>query len=200
MKITWLGHASIKIETDTQIIYIDPYAGPEESYTKGTIALVTRFTFDHCNMSKLRKINAEHILGTKEVAAQIYPSGIINPGESRLYGEVEIVCVPAKTKTPSIGFVIVADKTVYVMNDSELLPQFIQMRPDVLLIGVGGTYAPTAKQAAKYTEEIQPKLAIPTCWGSIIGTKDDALLYSEITKPVKILEPGKTIEIRNLKN
>jgi len=44
VKITWLGHASIKIEHGQKIIYIDPWKvkGP-----KADIILITHSHFDH---------------------------------------------------------------------------------------------------------------------------------------------------------
>jgi hypothetical protein len=43
---------------------------------------------------------------------------------------------------------------------------------------------------------IEPKLAIPIHWGGVVGTRDDADLFSELANvPVKILEPGSSVEI-----
>ena len=124
-----------------------------------------------------------------------------------MYDNVEIVGMPVSnphaefrrhTEEPNaIGFVIHAEnKLVYFMADSDYLPQTENMKPDVLLIAVGGTYTAAAKEAAEIAQRINPKLAIPIHWGSMVGTKDDALLFSELANvPVKILEPGESVMV-----
>ena len=51
-----------------------------------------------------------------------------------------------------------------------------------------------AEEAAKAAEFIKPKIAIPCHYGSVVGTKDDALWFKELVeeKGIKciILEPG----------
>jgi len=82
------------------------------------------------------------------------------------------------------------------MADSDYLPQTLDMKPDILLIAAGGTYTAAPKEAAKNATMIAPKLAIPIHWGGIVGTRDDADLFRELTKaPVKILEPGSSIDL-----
>jgi L-ascorbate metabolism protein UlaG (beta-lactamase superfamily) len=82
------------------------------------------------------------------------------------------------------------------MADSDYLPQTENMKPDVLLIAVGGTYTAAPKEAARIAYAINPGLVIPIHWGGVVGTKDDALLFSELAQvPVKILEPGEGISI-----
>ncbi len=202
MRLTWLGHSSIKIETGNKTIYIDPYAGPEEWYTTASIILISRFDYDHCNMTRIKKATGDdtHILGTQEVAGQLYPCGVLHPGESKKYDEVEIVGMPVKNphkEGDSIGFAVLSEKkTIYYMAGTDYLPQTLDMKPDILLIAVGGTQTAGPKEAAKNAEMISPKLAIPIHWGSRTGTRDDAEVFKELAKiPVKILTPGETIEI-----
>ncbi|VVB81548.1 Beta-lactamase superfamily domain protein [uncultured archaeon] len=209
MRLTWLGHSSIKIETGSQVIYIDPYAGPDEWYKPASLILISRFHFDHCSQEKVKKAtgDATHILGTTEVASQIYPCGVLHAGESKMFNDVEIVGMPATNphadlprhteEDDSIGFVILAEKkTIYYMSDSDYLPQTQDMKPDILLIAAGGTYTAAPKEAAKNAQLIMPKLAIPIHWGGIVGTRDDADLFRELANvPVKILEPGSSVEI-----
>ncbi len=209
MKLTWFGHSSIKVETGSQVIYIDPYAGPDEWYTPGTLILVSRFHFDHCSIEKVRRASNDstHIIGTPDVAREIFPCGIMHPGESRLFDGVEVVGMPVVNPhvdvirhtedRSAIGFVIVSEsKTVYFMADSDFLPQVENMKPDLLLIAVGGTYTAAPREAAEIANKINPKLAVPIHWGGIVGTRDDADLFRELTAvPVKVLEPGSVVEI-----
>lgn len=209
MRLTWFGHSSVKIEAGSQVIYIDPYAGPDEWYTPGTLILISRFHFDHCSIAKVRKASNDntHILGTLQVAREIFPSSVLNVGESRKFDGVEVVGMPVANPhidfarhsetEGAIGFTLLAEnKIVYFMADSDFMPQLASMKPDALLIAVGGTYTAAPREAAKNASLINPKLAIPIHWGGVVGTRDDADLFRELTNvPVKILEPGSSVEI-----
>ena len=209
MRLTWFGHSSVKIETGDQVIYVDPYAGPDEWYTPGNIVLISRFHFDHCNVSKVRRASHDgtQVLGTSEVAKEIFPCGVLHAGESRMFDSVEVVGMPVANphvefrkhaeEASALGFVVIAEKkTVYFMADSDFMPQLEDMKPDVLLIAVGGTYTAASKEAAEIAQRVNPKLAIPIHWGSVVGTRDDAELFKELARvPVKILEPGEGVEV-----
>lgn len=209
MRLTWFGHSSVKLETGSQVIYIDPYAGSDAWYTPGTLILISRFHFDHCSLEKVRRASSDHthVLGTPEVASQIYPSDVLHVGESRKFDGIEVVGMPVanphvdfvrhKETENALGFTVLAEnKIVYFMADSDYMPNLAAMRPDALLIAVGGTYTAAPREAAKIASLIEPKLAIPIHWGGVVGTRDDADLFSELTNvPVKILEPGSSVEI-----
>ena len=45
---------------------------------------------------------------------------------------------------------------------------------DVAMIPIGGTYTMDAVQAAQLINEIKPGIAIPTHYGSIVGSPKDA--------------------------
>ena len=55
---------------------------------------------------------------------------------------------------------------------------------DVAFVPVGGTYTMDFKEAAQLINEIQPKIAIPIHYGSVVGTNQDA------TDFVKLLHPS----------
>ena len=48
---------------------------------------------------------------------------------------------------------------------------------------VGGTYTMDYKEAAELINEIQPKVAVPIHYGSIVGTKEDAIQFSKLVHP-----------------
>lgn len=210
MNVSWLGHASVKIMVDHFSIYIDPYAGEPDWYEPANLILVSEWHFDHCNMNKVKLASNEntHRLGTPEVAANMFPCGTLRPEEKRNFGKVDVVGMPVRPhgishrgheheEQQKVGFVIMAeDKRVQFLSDSDFIRDFKDVRPDVLLIPVGGTYTLDAREAAKIASLIAPKLAIPIKWGSVCGTRDDAELFAELTDvPVKILEPGETVVV-----
>ena len=57
VKIYWLGHASFRIVSGKDVVYIDPWkidGGPEAS-----LVLVTHGHFDHCSQEDVEKIRGE---------------------------------------------------------------------------------------------------------------------------------------------
>ncbi len=211
MKLTWLGHSSLKIETGDKTIFIDPYAGNENDYYPCFLILISQWSFDHCNVGYVRKAigNQTHVLGTKEVAANIYPCGILRKGERRTFEDIEIVGVESFNDKPTfrneekvkmLGFLIKAEgKTIYFMGDSDFFEELMNLKPDLLLIPTGGTYTMNAENAAKAAELINPKQSIPIHWGRLEGTRDEAELFKDIVREkggiVKILEPGEHYEL-----
>jgi len=204
MRLTWLGHTSIRIDSGHTRIYIDPYAGDDAWYEPANVILVSRFDYDHCSLEKIRKmmLDTTKVIGTREVAAEVFPCDILKVGETRKVGDVEIVGMPVLNprtgqRENAIGFLIlVEDKRIYYMADSAYEKEMDKAKPDVLLISVGGTVTHGEREAAQMTDYLAPKLAIPIHWGGPEGSHDDALLFEELTKtPVQVLKPGGSIEV-----
>src|SRR3989344_3936882 len=207
MRITYFGHSSVKVEMGSQVVYFNPYAGPIEWYVRASLILVSSFDFDHCNIEKLKRamIDSTHVLGTSDVARELFPSSVLRPGESRLFDDVEVVGMNVvssrfeaghrgKSDVDALGFVLLGEgKKLYLMGDSTFYPELSDLNPDVLFISVGGTYSSGAKEAASIASLIRPKVAIPIHWGGITGSRDDAELFKELAScPVCILEPGES--------
>lgn len=216
MQITWFGHSSVKIVAEEKIIFIDPYAGPQEAYTLADIVLISHWHPDHCNLDLLKKITKDDtvILSTPETAAEIYGCGVIREGETRMFDKIAITAVPAyksrlrggetrggKThpKGFSLGFLIRAEgKTLYFAGDTDLIPEMGKIKAEILMVPVGGIATADPKEAARIVQLIRPRLAIPIHYGKIYGSRDDAELFKELVEPyvpVKIFEEGETITV-----
>jgi L-ascorbate metabolism protein UlaG (beta-lactamase superfamily) len=66
-----------------------------------------------------------------------------------------------------------------------------QIKADVVILPVGGTYTMTAAEAAEAVNTIQPEVAIPMHYGSIIGSMRDAETFKRLTHvSVEILTPA----------
>ena len=206
MKITWLGHSSVRIDAANQVIYIDPYDG--DNYTTASIVLISRADFDHLSMQKLAKIRADHtlVLGPRAVVQNTYPSRLLKVGERIVREGIEVVGMPVlqghedteqHEKEDALGFLIIAEnKRIYFMGDSDYEVEMQKARPDILLIAVGGTFSAGPKEAAAIATKLQAKLAIPIHWGKHAGTQDDADIFAESARvPVKILQPSESVTI-----
>ena len=58
---------------------------------------------------------------------------------------------------------------------------------DIALVPIGGTYTMDAHEAAQLINHLQPKVAIPTHYGSVVGSPADAAVFAkEVKFPVKV--------------
>ena len=58
-----------------------------------------------------------------------------------------------------------------------------KVKCDVAFVQAGGTYTMNFKEAAQLINEIQPKIAIPIHYGSVVGTKQDATDFIKLLHP-----------------
>ncbi len=195
-KIKWLGHASVRIETQ-KIIYIDPWkikGGP-----KADLILISHSHHDHLSPADIRKIRKEDtvIVAAGDAAAQL--SGdvrALKPGDQMTAHGVTVEAVPAynidKPYHPKvnqwIGFILTVEgKTIYYGGDTDVIPEMKAIKADIWILPVGGTYTMTAKEAAAVINMVRPECAIPIHCGDLVGTFEDAATFKQLCKtPVKI--------------
>lgn len=203
MRLTWFGHASFLLEAAGLAIYMDPYAGELEDYNVPADAiLVSHWHFDHCRLELVQRVRQPRtvLLGEREAAAEILGLEALQPGDTRSLGQATITAVPASSARVSrfghmhpegstIGFIITAErKRLYYAADTARLAD---ATADIILVPVGGTSTMNAREAAAETLRLRPKVAIPTHWGRIAGSRDDAELFKDIVEPqgVKVIIP-----------
>jgi len=206
LKIRWYGHDTFSIESDVRIFF-DPYKLSKQS--EADLILISHDHFDHLSLEDLQKISTTKttIVAAKECVNKI--TGIafkekmgIAPGEEKTVNGIRIRAISAynidkinhDTKKPfhpkednKIGFLVnINGIVIYHTGDSDLIPEMFNLRPDILLIPVSGTYVMTNKEAAKATEIIKPKIAIPMHYGTIVGTERDATEFKNLVKSCEV--------------
>ena len=206
LKIRWYGHDTFSIESDVRIFF-DPYKLSKQS--EADLILISHDHFDHLSLEDLQKISTTKttIVAAKECVNKI--TGIafkekmgIAPGEEKTVNGIRIRAISAynidkinhDTKKPfhpqednKIGFLVnINGIVIYHTGDSDLIPEMSNLRPDILLIPVSGTYVMTNKEAAKATEIIKPKIAIPMHYGTIVGTERDATEFKNLVKSCEV--------------
>ena len=186
--IYWLGHSSVKIEGE-KTIFIDPWK--LDLKEKADIILISHSHHDHLSLEDVEKLRHDNtvIVTTHDSAGQL--SGnveALNPGEKVLIGDITIEAVPAynvkKDFHPKannwIGFVItVKGKRIYYCGDTDLIPEMKEIKADIVITPVGGTYTMTAEEAAQAVNLIKPECAIPIHYGDIIGSESDAETFKK---------------------
>ena len=205
MQITWLGHSSFKIKIRDKVIYIDPYAGEYDE--KADIILISHSHYDHFNLEKINFLRNDEtiIFGPSDVVSEVDGAELISINETKELDNLKITGVPMYSATHAlgsgVGFVIeAAGKKLYHAGDAGLMSEFQEIKSDIALLPIGGTYTMNAQEAAEAVKMMQPKIAIPMHYGSIVGTIDDAenfreLVEDETKTQVRILEVGEVIEV-----
>ena len=204
MKITWLGHASFRIETKGGfVIYIDPFEGDDSEYDKtANLILISHHGYHHLGYEKVRMIRQDEtsILTNSQTAYELNgTSGVV--GEKYEFGEVKVKPVHAYSLRPGIGgvkgeglgfLIYIENKLLYFAGGTDLIPEISEVVCDIALLPVCGSRTMGPDEAAEAVSLIKPKIAIPMYWGAHVGTIDDAELFKELVEQknsVKVLIP-----------
>lgn len=189
--INLFKHNSIKLLGNINI-YIDPYE-IDDKYNDADIIFITHNHYDHFSIKDILKIKNENtiIVSTKDTYDELikyFDSNkiiIVNPNNSYDILDISFETVRAYNINKSfhpidndwVGYIINIDNTkYYIMGDTDINDDVLKVKCDVLFIPIGGTYTMNYKEAASYTNTINPKIVIPTHYGLIVG---DAKLGQE---------------------
>jgi L-ascorbate metabolism protein UlaG (beta-lactamase superfamily) len=189
-KIQWLGHDAFRI-SGSRTIYIDPYQiNPPQP--RADLILCTHAHFDHCSPEDIKLIRDEKtlLIGTADTLASFSGNKReVSAGDRFAIGEVRIEVVPAynlnKTFHPRdsrwVGYVITIDGVrIYHAGDTDRIPEMKDIKADIALLPVSGTYVMTAEEAADAALDIGPRVAMPMHYGSVVGSEDDAQRFSRL--------------------
>lgn len=187
----WLGHDSFRLD-GPPVIYFDPWKLPPGQPQAGII-LVSHEHGDHCSPDDIRTITGPGtvIVASETAAAKLKGDvRVMRPGDRLQLGQVEIEAVPAyninKFRAPGVPFhppeahhngyiVTLTGERLYFAGDTDHIPEMAQIRCDVALLPVSGTYVMTAEEAAQAAQVISPQVAVPMHYGAgVVGTVSDA--------------------------
>lgn len=186
--IHWLGHDTFKIIGD-KVIYTDPFKIKKKD--KADVILITHEHYDHCSPDDVKKIQGPDtvIVTTPDCAKKL--SGdirTVKPGDKINVSGIEIEAVPAYNTNKQfhtrdknwVGYIFtVRGERIYIAGDTDRIPEMKNLKVDIALLPVSGTYVMTAEEAIEAALDIKPKVAIPMHYGSIVGEAKDARRFAE---------------------
>jgi L-ascorbate metabolism protein UlaG (beta-lactamase superfamily) len=204
--IEWLGHAGFRINTRAGIVYIDPYR--VEDAPPADLILITHDHFDHFSRDDVLRLAGRRTtaIGPATVTEQLRGRTVaIRPGETVEFDELEITALPAynTNKLDSsgkpfhsreagwLGFVLRdGARRIYHSGDTDVIPEMdLAAGVDVALLPVSGTYVMSPLEAAEAARRIDPAVAVPMHWGTVIGSEADADAFAQAAPvEVEILE------------
>ena len=190
------AHSSIKITTLGGEIYVDPFMIERDNHDALAV-LITHSHYDHFSPEDINKIRKGDTLFIAPIDMKENLLGLgIKEEKIFLVRKNDVVKTPFFTAKgiPAynlkkefhpksagwLGYLItVGEKTVYVLGDSDLTPEALEVKCDIALVPIGGTYTMNALEGAKLVNAIKPKVAVPTHYGSVVGTFSDAETFKK---------------------
>mgnify|MGYP001077921424 FL=1 len=185
-----LYHSSIRINKE-KTIYIDPFK-IDRNYNDADIIFITHDHYDHYSEEDIDKVINENtvIVIPEELLTKVLKKGInknaiitVKPNQKYMVQGIKFETVPAyntnKIFHPKengwVGYVIeINGIKYYIAGDTDITEENKKVKCDVAFVPVGGTYTMDFKEAAQLVNEIQPKVAVPIHYGSVVGTKQNA--------------------------
>lgn len=194
-----LCHSSIRINKE-KVIYIDPFR-IDKNYNDADIIFITHDHYDHYSEEDIDKVKKENtvIVVPEELLTKLLKKGInknyiitVVPNKEYIAEGIKFETIPAyninKQFHPKenewVGYIIeIKGVRYYIAGDTDVTPENKKVKCDVAFVPVGGTYTMDFKEAANFINEIQPKIAVPIHYGSIVGTNQDAIDFSKLLHP-----------------
>jgi L-ascorbate metabolism protein UlaG (beta-lactamase superfamily) len=181
LSITFLGHASLMMQYNGKVIYVDPVLKVADYTTlpKADLILVTCVHGDHFDIyaiDKIKKLGSMQVLLTQSCSGK-YPQGIvIKNGESGTFSGIQVDAVPLyqvfdyrnklnynHPKGESNGYILhFGDFTVYVAGDTENIPEMKSLtRIDVAFLPMTPNESMTVEMATDAVTAFKPRILYP---------------------------------------
>jgi L-ascorbate metabolism protein UlaG (beta-lactamase superfamily) len=195
--IHWLGHDSFRLD-GSSTVYIDPWKLSADA-PPAALILVTHDHFDHFSPDDIARVATRRttLIGPASVTAQVdgVSTVTLSAGETATAAGVTVTAVPAynidKFRQPGalfhppaagfLGYLIELDgRRIYHAGDTDAIPEMRDVRCDVALLPVSGTYVMTAEEAAQACAMISATAAVPMHFGDIVGTAADAARFQSL--------------------
>lgn len=181
-------HNSIKIINNNLNIYIDPFQIDNQT-NDADIIFITHSHYDHFSIEDIVKIKNSNtkIVSTKDTYNELIKYFdknnilIVEPNNNYNVCDLKFNTVRAYNVNKDfhsidknwVGYIITIDNlNYYIMGDTDINNDVLNIKCDILFVPIGGTYTMDYKDAANYTNIINPKVVIPTHYGLIVGDKN----------------------------
>jgi L-ascorbate metabolism protein UlaG (beta-lactamase superfamily) len=177
LKITFLGHASLVLDWNGTVVYVDPVTqyGPFSGLPKADLVLVTHEHGDHFDPGAIAAVSKEGTLfiANPAVIGQLKKGTALANGQSWEGLGMKIDAVPAYNTTPGRtgfhpkgrdnGYVLtLGKKRVYIAGDTEDIPEMAALKNiDIAFLPMDQPYTMTPAQGVKAALMFKPKILYP---------------------------------------
>ena len=192
--------SSIKLKLN-KTVYFDPFK-IEKEYHDADIIFVTHNHYDHFDESSINNIKNDNtiIVAPKSMESEIrhieFKNYIfLNPNEETSVDDITIKAIPSynidKPFHPRennwLGYIVTIDNvSYYIAGDTDKTKEAENVLCDIALVPIGGHFTMDVNDAADLIKSINPKVVIPTHYGSIVGDISDGKRFKELLSNTKI--------------
>ena len=194
-----LCHSSIKINKEI-IIYFDPFK-IGKNYNDADIIFITHDHYDHYSEEDIDKVikNNTIIVSPVDLLEKLLNKGLkkeniisVKPYEDYNIRNLKFSTIPAYNtnkqfhprKNNWVGYLIELEGiTYYIAGDTDITEDNKKIKCDVAFVPIGGTFTMNYQEASELINTIKPKIVVPIHYGSIVGTKEDAINFKKLINP-----------------
>jgi L-ascorbate metabolism protein UlaG (beta-lactamase superfamily) len=202
-KVIPIQHATMVLEWNGVVIYIDPVGGASafQSQKRPDLILITDIHGDHFNLETLQELNTEKakIMVPQAVANRIPEAftpqlDVLNNGDAKERFEITIEAIPMynireealkfHAKGRGNGYVLEMNgERIYISGDTEDIPEMRNLKDiDKAFVCMNLPYTMTVKSAADAVLEFQPKEVYPYHYRGTDGFSDVQQFKSIVNK------------------
>ena len=194
--ITVNAQNSIRIDANGTIIYIDPFQ-IEKDLSDADFIFLTHDHYDHYSLEDINKVlqretafivpKAMDKKVRKNTAAGInHP---VEPGKSYEVNGLSFETVAMYNKLKPFhpkksgwcGYIInVSGTRIYIAGDIDDIDEAKTVKCDIAMIPIGGFYTMNYKEGAGLINTMKPRVAIPTHYGTAVGSPADGENFAKL--------------------
>lgn len=197
-----LGHASVRMQTaEGTTVYVDPWSEVVEANpVPADLVFVTHDDYDHFDPDAITAVAnrettviAYEDVETNDLDRKVVPLAV---GDERDFGDVHVRALPAHNESdgPHVredgtpyhaegdGMALlfaVATTTVFFPSDTDFLETYREIRADVLLPPIGGTYTMDRHEAGALARAVDAALVLPVHYDTFEAIRTDAEAFRE---------------------
>lgn len=200
VELQYLGHSFFKLAFPHTSVLIDPFINntntessfqrlvechplAEEELNDVSVILVSHEHFDHFDKKAIESIaekNNATVVSHESVLKELnLPKRLFCPistGEKIELRKLSIEGITAHHPNSffPLGFLIDSGKErIYHAGDTDLIDEFDEIKADIALLPIGGTFTMDLVDAVKATKCIKPKIAVPMHYNTFPMIKAD---------------------------
>ncbi len=180
-------------------VYTDPFRLPDK-LPQADVVLISHEHFDHCSPEDLAKIAKKDTVYVASESCKGKIKGdvrLVKPGQQLEVRGITIETVPAYNTNKNfhprnaghVGYIFTLEgQRIYFAGDTDHIPEMKNIRCDIALLPVSGTYVMTVDEAVAAANDIKPKTVIPMHYGAIVGSDNDPLAFKKKYKGETVIK------------
>ncbi|WP_339754070.1 MBL fold metallo-hydrolase [uncultured Winogradskyella sp.] len=203
VKVIPIKHGTLILETDTEVMYIDPTGGAEafKGQKAPTLVLITDIHGDHLSTKTLKSLNLNKatIIAPKAVVEKLSKDLgktiiTLNNNDVYIYNNINIEALPMynlreealkfHTKGRGNGYLLtVKGERIYISGDTEDILEMRGLKSiDKAFVCMNLPYTMTVESAASAVLEFKPKRVFPYHYRGTEGLSDIDLFKELVNK------------------